>query len=79
MKRDLHSPGCCGRVRLAGGELAFAYVTRAWPRGTLFLGRAGETASGTSTTIEELHPQLAMVGANRSHVVEPFPGPPRGC
>ncbi|WP_084081054.1 N-acetyl-gamma-glutamyl-phosphate reductase [Edaphobacter aggregans] len=58
----------------AGGELARLLLRHPGLAGAapLFLGRAGETAACAPTTIEALHPQLAMIGANRSHKVEPF-------
>jgi N-acetyl-gamma-glutamyl-phosphate reductase len=58
----------------AGGELARLLLRHPGLAGTtpLFLGRAGETATGAATTIEALHPQLAMIGANSSHAIEPF-------
>jgi N-acetyl-gamma-glutamyl-phosphate reductase len=57
----------------AGGELARLLLRHPAMNGTapLFLGRAGETGSAT-TTIEEIHPQLAMIGARPSHAVESF-------
>jgi len=57
----------------AGGELARLLLRHPAMDGTapLFLGRAGETGSAT-TTIEEIHPQLAMIGARPSHAVESF-------
>ena len=58
----------------AGGELARLLLRHPGLTGAtpLFLGRAGETATGATTTIEALHPQLAMIGANGSHAIEPF-------
>jgi N-acetyl-gamma-glutamyl-phosphate reductase len=58
----------------AGGELARLLLRHPGLAGSapLFLGRGGETVSGAATTIEALHPQLAMIGANSSHAVEPF-------
>lgn len=58
----------------AGGELARILLRHPGLAGAtpLFLGRAGETATGAATTIEALHPQLAMIGANSSHAIEPF-------
>ena len=38
----------------------------------MFLGRAGETASGAPATIEALHPHLAAIGTSASHSIEPF-------
>jgi N-acetyl-gamma-glutamyl-phosphate reductase len=59
----------------AGGELARLLLRHPGMNGTapLFLGRAGETANEvTTTTIEEIHPQIAMIGATASHAVQPF-------
>jgi N-acetyl-gamma-glutamyl-phosphate reductase len=58
----------------AGGELARLLLRHPTLAGQapLFLGRAGETTASVATTIESLHPQLAMIGANQSHTVEPF-------
>src|SRR5262249_2380350 len=57
----------------AGGELARLLLRHPGlvSAPPLFLGRAGET-SGAATTIESLHPQLAMIGSKTSHSVEPF-------
>ena len=56
----------------AGGELARLLLRHPGMAGLapLFLGRAGETSS--ATTIEAIHPQLAAIGVNTSHTVEPF-------
>jgi N-acetyl-gamma-glutamyl-phosphate reductase len=63
----------------AGGELARLLLRHPGMEGTapLFLGRAiadgaKETAVAAATTIEAIHPQLAMIGAKASHPVEPF-------
>jgi N-acetyl-gamma-glutamyl-phosphate reductase len=58
----------------AGGELARLLLRHPGMHGIapLFLGRAGETASESTTTVEEIHPQLAMIGSNPSHAVQPF-------
>lgn len=58
----------------AGGELARLLLRHPGMQGTapLFLGRAGETASGVQGTIEQIHPHLAMIGGRPSHDVEPF-------
>ncbi|MDE1177276.1 MAG: N-acetyl-gamma-glutamyl-phosphate reductase [Edaphobacter sp.] len=57
----------------AGGELARLLLRHPGMQGSapIFLGRAGET-SGVTTTIEEIHPHLAMIAARPSHAVEPF-------
>lgn len=56
----------------AGGELARLLLRHPGMDGTapLFLGRAG-SETGTET-IESLHPQLAMLGSQSPHIVEPF-------
>lgn len=58
----------------AGGELARLLLRHPGMAGSapMFLGRAGETTSGSTTTIEALHPQLAAIGGAASHAVEPF-------
>ena len=58
----------------AGGELARLLLRHPRLSGItpLFLGRAGETPTGAATTIEALHPQLAAIGTNSAHAVEPF-------
>jgi N-acetyl-gamma-glutamyl-phosphate reductase len=58
----------------AGGELARLLLRHPRLSGItpLFLGRAGETPTGAATTIEALHPQLAAIGTNNAHAVEPF-------
>jgi len=58
----------------AGGELARLLLRHPGMEGTapIFLGRAGETAGETATTIESIHPHLAMIGTKPSHPVEPF-------
>lgn len=71
-----HTPkvAVAGVSGYAGGELARLLLRHPGLTGQtpLFLGRAGETSASVSTTIESLHPQLAMIGANQSHDVEPF-------
>lgn len=63
----------------AGGELARLLLRHPGMEGAapLFLGRAieagaAEAAATSATTIEAIHPQLAMIGAKTSHPVEPF-------
>jgi N-acetyl-gamma-glutamyl-phosphate reductase len=63
----------------AGGELARLLLRHPGMEGAapLFLGRAieggaAEAAAAGATTIEAIHPQLAMIGAKASHPVEPF-------
>lgn len=58
----------------AGSELARLLLRHPGMGGTapLFLGRSGESAAGSATTIEEIHPQLAMIGSRPSHAVESF-------
>ena len=63
----------------AGGELARLLLRHPGMEGAapLFLGRAieggaAEAAATGATTIEAIHPQLAMIGAKASHPVEPF-------
>lgn len=58
----------------AGAELARLLLRHPSMGGTapLFLGRAGETAADAATTIEAIHPQLANIGANSTHRIEPF-------
>lgn len=57
----------------AGGELARLLLRHPAMEGTapMFLGRASESAEA-ATTIEAIHPQLAMIGKKSSHPVEPF-------
>ena len=58
----------------AGGELARLLLRH--PRlndvKPIFLGRAGEAETKTTTFLEDLHPQLAIAGAVRSNPVVPF-------
>jgi N-acetyl-gamma-glutamyl-phosphate reductase len=61
----------------AGGELARLLLRHPGMAGTapLFLGRAGETAGGSTSTIEEIHPHLAHISGSTgrsSHAVESF-------
>jgi len=61
----------------AGGELARLLLRHPGMNGTapLFLGRAGETATESTTTIEEIHPQIARIsqnGSSPSHSVQSF-------
>jgi N-acetyl-gamma-glutamyl-phosphate reductase len=61
----------------AGGELARLLLRHPGMNGTapLFLGRGGETATEATTTIEEIHPQIAGIsqqGSSPSHVVQSF-------
>lgn len=58
----------------AGGELARLLLRHPGMDGSapVFLGRATESAAETKTTIESIHPQLAMIGTKASHAVEPF-------
>lgn len=58
----------------AGGELAWLLLHHPALRGTapLFLGRAGESEVGPSTSLEALHPYLTSVGQTASHPVFPF-------
>ena len=77
LKEDASHPpkvAVAGVSGYAGGELARLLLRHPGLAGStpLFLGRAGETASGAATTIEAIHPQLAMIGANNPHAVEPF-------
>jgi N-acetyl-gamma-glutamyl-phosphate reductase len=62
-----------GVTGYAGGELARLLLRHPGMEGTapLFLGRAGETST-ESTTIETIHPHLAMIGTQRTHQVEAF-------
>ncbi len=58
----------------AGGELARLLLRHPGMDGSapIFLGRASEAAADTATTIESIHPQLAMIGTKATHPVEPF-------
>jgi N-acetyl-gamma-glutamyl-phosphate reductase len=58
----------------AGGELARLLLRHPRMIGATptFLGRAGETETGTATYLEDLHPQLATSGNHRVHEVFPF-------
>jgi N-acetyl-gamma-glutamyl-phosphate reductase len=57
----------------AGGELARLLLRHPGMSGAdpLFLGRASEAAE-TVTSLESIHPQLAGLGTESSHPVEPF-------
>ncbi len=58
----------------AGGELARLLLNHPCLSGAkpIFFGRAGESEAGTSTYLEDLHPQLAVAGDTRSNPVLPF-------
>jgi N-acetyl-gamma-glutamyl-phosphate reductase len=58
----------------AGGELARLLLRHPNLNGARpsFLGRAGETETAKSTYLEDLHPQLAMLGDTRGTEVFPF-------
>lgn len=58
----------------AGGELARLLLRHPGMQGIapMFLGRTGETATESTTTIEEIHPHLSMIAASSSHAVQPF-------
>jgi N-acetyl-gamma-glutamyl-phosphate reductase len=58
----------------AGAELARLLLRHPGMDGSapVFLGRASEAAADTATTIESIHPQLAMIGTKATHRVEPF-------
>lgn len=57
----------------AGGELARLLLRHPGMEGTapMFLGRAGESGDAVNT-IESLHPQLAGIGTDTTHPVQPF-------
>src|SRR5260370_1131871 len=57
-----------------GGELARLLLNHPGLSGAkpIFFGRAGESEAGTSTYLEDLHPQLAVAGDTRSNPVLPF-------
>jgi N-acetyl-gamma-glutamyl-phosphate reductase len=58
----------------AGGELARLLLHHPKFQNTApsFLGRAGETETPTAFYLEDLHPQLAVAGASRTHEILPF-------
>ena len=58
----------------AGGELARLLLHHPRLCGTnpSFLGRSGETETGTTVYLEDLHPQLAVPGAHKAHEILPF-------
>lgn len=58
----------------AGGELARLLLRHPGMDGTapMLLGRAGEPTSEIVTTLESIHPQLAGLGNEATHPVEPF-------
>ena len=58
----------------AGGELArlLLHHPKLAKTSPTFFGRAGETEIGTSTYLEDLHPQLAMPGKHQENEVFPF-------
>ena len=58
----------------AGGELARLLLNHPRLGGVkpIFFGRAGESEVGTSTYLEDLHPQLAVAGDTRPNPVLPF-------
>lgn len=57
----------------AGGELARLLLRHPGMQGTapIFLGRAGD-ANDAVNTLESLHPQLAGIGRDATHRIEPF-------
>lgn len=58
----------------AGGELARLLLRHPKLNGAKpgFLGRAGEPETQTSTYLEDLHPQLGVMGTTRANEVLPF-------
>jgi N-acetyl-gamma-glutamyl-phosphate reductase len=58
----------------AGGELARLLLRHPRLNGArpVFLGRAGETETGITTYLEDLHPQLMIAGAEELNPVLPF-------
>lgn len=71
-----HAPriAVAGVSGFAGGELARLLLRHQKLQGAKpsFLGRAGETGSASSTYLEELHPQLGVIGTSQSNEVLPF-------
>jgi N-acetyl-gamma-glutamyl-phosphate reductase len=57
----------------AGGELARLLLRHPGMEGTapMLLGRAGESGDAVNT-LESLHPQLAGIGTDASHPIQPF-------
>jgi N-acetyl-gamma-glutamyl-phosphate reductase len=66
--------GVAGVGGYAGGELARLLLRHPRLNGAtpVFLGRAGETETASSTYLEELHPHLAMIGTASANPVIPF-------
>jgi N-acetyl-gamma-glutamyl-phosphate reductase len=71
---DVPQTAIAGVSGYAGGELARLLLNHPRLSGVkpIFFGRAGEAEAGTSTYLEDLHPQLAVGGSVRSNPVLPF-------
>ena len=71
-----HTPriAVAGVSGFAGGELARLLLRHPKIEGAKpsFLGRAGETDAKAATYLEELHPQLGVMGSTESNEVLPF-------
>lgn len=71
---DAPRTAVAGVSGFAGGELARLLLNHPRLNGfkPVFLGRTGEAEVGTSTYLEDLHPQLAIGGSASSNLVLPF-------